>query len=76
MKVIDCLGDMCPIPLLMLEKEIPNIKKGGTVMLITDHSCSLTSIKDFCRMHHFSFHDNEAIIGVWEITISNILSSV
>jgi tRNA 2-thiouridine synthesizing protein A len=71
MKVIDCLGEMCPIPLILLEKEIRNLKSGEAVMIVTDHSCSLNSIKDFCLMHQLFCKESEVISGVWEIAISN-----
>lgn len=76
MKIIDCLGEICPIPIMMLEKEINSIKNGTTVMIITDHSCTLKTMKEYCIIHDFSCIDSEAISGVWEITITNTLSSV
>lgn len=71
MKIIDCLGEMCPIPIILLKKELSSIKNGSCVRMITDHSCSLTSIKDFCYIHGLHCQDIEEIQGVWEITISS-----
>ena len=35
---LDCLGDMCPIPILKLKQCEGLTKKGEQVRLITDHS--------------------------------------
>ena len=41
---LDCLGDMCPIPIMKL-KQCKQIKeKGGQLKLVTDHSCVVESI--------------------------------
>ncbi len=39
MKKIDCLGDMCPVPVMKLQRETKKMKPGESVLLITDHSC-------------------------------------
>lgn len=74
MKKIDCLGDMCPVPILSIQKELKAIKKGESIMLITDHSCTLTSLKDFCRMHQLTYECNEVMNGIWEVTIFDHLN--
>lgn len=71
MKKIDCLGEICPIPIILLQKEKANIKNGETILLVTDHSCTLSAVADFCKNHHFSMYSDEMMPGVWEITISN-----
>ncbi|MEG0328187.1 MAG: sulfurtransferase TusA family protein [Erysipelothrix sp.] len=70
MKRIDCLGDICPIPILNLQKELESIHDGNEVTLITDHSCTLQSVNDFCAMHSLKYTVDEVITGVWEIIIS------
>ena len=69
MKKLDCLGEMCPIPLIKLQKELAAIRGGEAVVLVTDHSCTLVSTTDFCNAHKLSLISNEVMEGVWEITV-------
>lgn len=43
---IDCFGDICPVPLIKLERALKNTTPGDTVTLVTDHSCVPESIID------------------------------
>lgn len=69
MKRIDCLGQICPIPVLRLQKELASIQQGTEVLLITDHSCTCKSIKEFCSAKKLVCECDEVMNGVWEITI-------
>jgi TusA-related sulfurtransferase len=40
MNTIDCLGDMCPVPILKIQNELKKTKTGVSIKVITDHSCS------------------------------------
>ncbi|MDF2595274.1 MAG: SirA family protein [Clostridia bacterium] len=71
MEKIYCLGDICPIPIMKLQKKMTAIKNGASVQLITDHSCTVTTLAQFCKAHHLVYVANEVISGVWEIEISN-----
>lgn len=68
MKIIDCLGDMCPIPILKTQKELKRIKKGQTLKIITDHSCVLESLSSKFKKHQI--RSEEVINGVWEIFLT------
>ena len=70
MKDLICLGDMCPIPLMKLQqcKELKN--SGDNVKLITDHSCSVESIADFCSKNNFLLEIDEPMNGIWELIIT------
>jgi len=70
MKELNCLGDMCPVPIMKL-MQIKNIAPGETIKLITDHSCSTESIKEYCKKYGYQITIEEPISGVWEIFISN-----
>lgn len=67
MKTIDCLGDMCPIPILKIRREMKKMKSGDVVKAVTDHSCVLESIVSNFKNHEIT-HE-EVINGVWEIFI-------
>ncbi|AFA49015.1 sulfurtransferase TusA family protein [Acetobacterium woodii] len=70
MKTIDCLGDMCPIPVLKAKKELKNTQPGETIKIVTDHSCVLESLSSKFKKHHIT--SDEVINGVWEIFITKI----
>ena len=61
MKKIDCLGDMCPVPVMKLQRETRKMKPGQRILLITDHSCAGMQMACVC---------DEVMNGVWEITVS------
>ena len=67
---IDCLGDMCPVPVLRLQHVLPALRAGETCMLITDHSCTLANLDTYCKGNGLSYEAEEVINGVWEITIA------
>ena len=71
MKKIDCLGEMCPIPILRIQQELDNIKKGVPLLIVVDSSCTLPRVKEFCEMHNLVFHEQEVMHSIWEIVISN-----
>lgn len=71
MKTIDCLGDICPVPVIKIKAVMDEIKHGESYMLVTDHSCSFENIKSFCEANKLQFISDEVINGVWEITISS-----
>lgn len=68
MKTVDCLGDMCPIPIIKTRKALKKTSSGETIKVVTDHSCVLEAIiHNFkkCKIDH-----EEVINGVWEIFIT------
>ena len=67
---IDCLGDMCPIPIMKLKQCDSLKRKGDQVMLVTDHSCVLESITDYCCKKNLDIKVEEPMNGIWEITVT------
>jgi len=67
---IDCLGDICPAPVMKLMKKEGELSKGKTIMLVTDHSCVSESLKNYCKSHHYTVEILEPVNGVWEFYIS------
>lgn len=65
-KILDCFGDICPIPVLKVEKQLQELSKGEQFMLITDHSCVVKSITE--KYKNISIE--EPMNGVWEITFT------
>lgn len=66
---IDCLGEICPVPVMMLKKHHQVILRGEKVLLITDHSCARKSITEYCDQANLRCSIQEVINGVWEISI-------
>lgn len=69
-QIIDCLGDMCPVPVMKLQQCDEMQNSGDSVMLITDHSCVLESITGFCKRKSLLLSIVEPLNGVWELTIT------
>ncbi len=70
MEKINCFGDICPIPLLKLNKSIQALTTGESVMLVVDHSCVVESIADYYENSKHIIELDEVINGVWEITVT------
>ena len=67
---IDCLGDMCPLPVLRAMDALKKIRQGESFMLVTDHSCVVQSIKEKHFAGSVAISFDEVINGVWEITFT------
>jgi len=70
MQNIDCLGDMCPVPVLKTKTELKKIGRGESVKVETDHSCVLQSLLDNFREPKYTITYNEVMNGIWEIIIT------
>lgn len=70
MKIIDCFGDICPVPILKIEKELSVSKKGDSFMVVVDHSCTIKSIEERYKKRRVKFIIDEVMNGVWEITFT------
>ena len=71
-KEIDCLGEMCPIPVLRIKKALPALKSNDSIKVITDHSCVLQSIQDHFNEKGLLIVSDEVMNGIWEITITKV----
>jgi tRNA 2-thiouridine synthesizing protein A len=66
---LDCLGDMCPLPMMKLAQCRDQLDCGESVMVVTDHSCTCESILSYCQKQRLGATVEEPVSGVWEITI-------
>jgi len=71
---IDALGDFCPIPSLKVQAVMKQMNPGDRIILITDHSCTVNTIKEDMRRKKNKVVVQEIDNGIWQITI--IKSSV
>lgn len=65
METIDCFGDICPVPIIKIERKLQSINKGDEFMIVTDHSCTLESIRD--KYADKVTMIEEVMNGVWEV---------
>lgn len=70
MRTLDCLGDMCPVPLIKIQNELKLLKSQECVKIVTDHSCVVSSILTQYRDNKVTLQTEEVINGIWEITIT------
>ncbi|NLI22225.1 MAG: sulfurtransferase TusA family protein [Clostridiales bacterium] len=70
MRRLDCLGDMCPLPLMKLMQCREQINRGETVLIVTDHSCTCESLISYCHKQRLPIIVAEPVPGVWEISIA------
>jgi len=70
MKEIDCLGEMCPIPVMRIKQALQNMKPNDSVKVITDHSCVHQSILVHFDKKDLLVSSEEVMNGIWEIVIT------
>jgi len=66
---IDALGEMCPIPLIKAKEVYAKMMESEILIIITDHSCVVSSIIDYFKHFKCEVIMYEVINGVWEIKI-------
>ncbi len=69
---IDCFGDICPLPILKIEKRLNEIGHGEEFVLVTDHSCTVESIRQGYSKRNVQFRIEEVLNGVWEVYIKKL----
>ena len=69
---IDCFGDICPVPILKIEKKLSEIKSGEEFLLVTDHSCTIESVKQLYSKRKVEFRIEEVMNGVWEVYMKKL----
>ena len=67
---LDCLGDICPIPIIKMRKELKKLDRDDSLLIVTDHSCVARSLTEELGKKKYSFTENEVMSGIWEITIT------
>lgn len=69
MKNIDCVGDMCPVPIIKIQKALKTSKKGDEIILTTDHSCTVEEVLSLLKNKNYDICVDEVMNGIWEITV-------
>lgn len=69
---IDCLGDFCPVPSIKTKYAYQNIKINEKLIVLTDHSCAPSNIRDVLANEDCNIDIEEITDGIWEITIEKL----
>ncbi len=69
---IDCLGDFCPIPAIKTKHAYKNLKLNEKIIVLTDHSCAPSNIKEVLSKENCNINIKEITTGIWEITIEKL----
>lgn len=72
MNAVDCLGDMCPVPIIKIQNALKKMKTGDSIKVTTDHSCVAESIKNHFSRKDIFLEFDEVMNGIWEIMIKKI----
>jgi len=69
-KEIDCFGEMCPVPIIRIKKQLETLKNGDTIKVVSDHNCVVQSILSNFENKKITIEYEEVMNGVWEIFIT------
>lgn len=69
---IDCLGLICPIPVVKAKIQYKKINPGDSITILTDHSCTYSNLKDLFKKSNCEIKVKESS-GIWEIIIKKNL---
>jgi tRNA 2-thiouridine synthesizing protein A len=71
MEYIDCVGEICPVPVIKAKIQYKKLKPGESVTVITDHSCTSQGLKEAFKQHNCDITVEEEN-GIWNITIKKL----
>jgi tRNA 2-thiouridine synthesizing protein A len=49
-RVLDCLGKPCPVPVIELARALPTVPVGEVLAVLSDDPAAATDIPAWCRM--------------------------
>lgn len=68
-RVLDCLGEACPVPLIKTQKEMKGMNVGDILVVQIDHSCAMKNIPEWARKENHNVEIEEIDDGEWDIII-------
>ena len=66
---LDCLSELCPIPLLRAVKELKTMEAGDILIIQSDHSCVPIDVEKWAKAKEYPSQAVELGEGEWEIYI-------
>lgn len=67
---MDVWGEMCPLPLLKVQKKIKEITIGDMIVLETEHSCTSRAIAQWAKEKNYEYAEEEVANGIWRLQIT------
>lgn len=70
---IDCLGLICPVPVIKAQIEYKKISIGDSITIVSDHSCTPQRLTDVFKKRNCIIDVTEEITGIWSVTITRVV---
>ncbi|MEW6724783.1 MAG: sulfurtransferase TusA family protein [Bacillota bacterium] len=70
--LIDALGEMCPIPNMMLREKLKEVAVGDIVILETDHFCAKQILETEMRRMGHRVTAKQVMPGVWQVAVRKV----
>jgi TusA-related sulfurtransferase len=70
---IDCTGQRCPLPVIMVARRISEVPVGGTVTVLADDPAARLDLPAWCRMRGQEFAGETDAGGVPVYTIRRVV---
>lgn len=71
-KIVDALGEACPVPLIKAQNAIKELTVGDILILQIDHSCAMKNVPEWARKEGHNVEIEEVDDGEWEIIIEKV----
>ncbi len=72
MQVLDCIGELCPIPNFKTRKHFEALQSGERLIVLTDYICATESIESYILNAGGRCQISEVSVGTWKIEIEKI----
>lgn len=69
---IDCLTELCPIPILRAIKEFKTMEAEDILIIRADHSCVPIDLKKWANEKKYPIKAMEVGAGEWEVYIQKL----
>lgn len=66
---LDCLGEICPVPLLKVQDKMKQLEIGDTLVVNVDYSCAMKNVPDWAKNEGHDVEVKTVNNGEWKITI-------
>ncbi len=69
MQILDCTGELCPIPAVKTRIHFEKLAAGERLVVITDYICATESIESYVKAAGGHCAISEISVGSWQIEI-------
>ncbi|MDF2519909.1 MAG: SirA-like [Clostridia bacterium] len=70
--VLDCIGEVCPVPLIKAENALKKLTVGDILIIQIDHSCAMKNIPEWAKKAGHNVEVQEPVDGEWEVIIEKM----